>query len=65
MATDNKYDRQLRLWGAHGQKILSNSTILVLGSSPSASECLKNLILPQIKKYVIVDDGKITLRDLG
>jgi molybdopterin/thiamine biosynthesis adenylyltransferase len=37
----------------------------VLGASPSACETLKNLILPQIKKFVVVDNGNITLRDLG
>ena len=65
MATDNKYDRQLRLWGHHGQKLLSQSRILLLGASGSGSETLKNLILPQIGTFTVVDDGKITERDLG
>ena len=65
MATQNKYDRQLRLWGEHGQHILTNSTILLLGASPTGSETLKNLILPRIKKFIIVDDAKVAARDLG
>ena len=65
MASNNKYDRQIRLWGANGQKIVSNSSILVLGASPAASETLKNLILPGIKHFTIVDEGKVTERDLG
>ena len=65
MASNNKYDRQIRLWGANGQKILSNSSILVLGASSAASETLKNLILPGIKHFTIVDEGKVTERDLG
>lgn len=65
MAASDKYDRQLRLWGQHGQKLLSESRILLLGASGSGSETLKNLILPQIGKFTIVDAGKITERDLG
>lgn len=65
MATQNKYDRQLRLWGEHGQAQMNESTILLLGASSTGSETLKNLILPCIKKFVIVDDAKITERDLG
>ena len=65
MASNNKYDRQIRLWGAHGQKILAESRILLLGASGSGSETLKNLILPQIAEFTIVDDGKITARDVG
>ena len=48
MATDDKYDRQIRLWGAHGQRILSTSHVLLLGASPSGTEALKNLVLPGI-----------------
>ena len=65
MATNNKYDRQIRLWGPHGQKLLSESRILVLGATASASETLKNLVLPGIKEFTIVDDAKIEQRDLG
>jgi len=42
----DKYDRQLRLWGAGGQKLLAESHLLVLGSSALATETLKNLVLP-------------------
>lgn len=35
MATDNKYDRQIRLWGPHGQKLLAESKVLLLGSLPA------------------------------
>lgn len=65
MASDNKYDRQLRLWGPHGQKKLSASRILMLGATATGSEVLKNLILPQIKRFTIVDDGKVSIQDCG
>lgn len=65
MATDDKYDRQIRLWGAHGQMQLSSSRILCLGASASASETLKNLILPGILEFTIVDSAVVEERDLG
>jgi NEDD8-activating enzyme E1 regulatory subunit len=37
MATDNKYDRQLRLWGSEGQKKLAYSKILLVNPSPAGT----------------------------
>ena len=65
MATSDKYDRQIRLWGAHGQHLLSSSRILLLGATAAGSEVLKNLILPGIKEFTIVDDSIVEQRDLG
>lgn len=65
MATDDKYDRQLRLWGAHGQKALMDANICVLGSSPCATESLKNLVLPGIGRFTVVDAAKVEAADLG
>jgi amyloid beta precursor protein binding protein 1 len=65
MATDDKYDRQIRLWGGHGQKILSSSHILLLGANPSGTETLKNLVLPGIQKFTVVDGDTVSKRDLG
>ena len=65
MATDDKYDRQIRIWGSHGQRILSSSEVLLLGTSPSGTETLKNLILPAIRRFTVVDDAFVADRDLG
>jgi len=65
MSEHERYDRQLRLWGSHGQRKLSKSSICCFGSSSVACEILKNLILPGIGSFVIVDDTRITLRDFG
>ncbi|CAK0878216.1 unnamed protein product, partial [Prorocentrum cordatum] len=65
MATDDKYDRQLRLWGAHGQKALMEAKLCVLGSSAVATEVLKNLVLPGIGNFTIVDSAKVEAADLG
>jgi len=65
MATDDKYDRQIRLWGGHGQKALMEAKVCVLGSSPCATETLKNLVLPGIGHFTVVDAAVTEARDLG
>lgn len=65
MATDNKYDRQLRLWGAQGQKALSEAHVLLLGAGPAGTETLKNLALPGVGRFTVVDDAVVEARDLG
>ena len=57
-----RYDRQLRLWGDHGQHALERSHVLLLGSAnATACETLKSLVLPGIGAFTIVDDKKLTL----
>ena len=43
MATSDKYDRQLRLWGASGQRALGETTIVLINATASGTETLKNL----------------------
>eukprot|EP00941_MAST-03F_sp_MAST-3F-sp1_P000558 g558.t1 len=75
-ASTNRYDRQLRLWGANGQRSLYASRILLLNCTPCGTEALKNLILPgcgceklgseELGGVVhIVDNDLVTPRDLG
>lgn len=40
-----KYDRQIRIWGAHGQAALESAKICLLNCGPTGSETLKNLVL--------------------
>ncbi|PNH10809.1 NEDD8-activating enzyme E1 regulatory subunit [Tetrabaena socialis] len=60
-----RYDRQLRIWGAHGQQRLETSSICLLNCGPTGSETLKNLALGGISSFTIVDGGKVEARDLG
>jgi len=60
-----KYDRQMRLWGAHGQQLLEEGKICILGSNVAASETLKNCVLPAVGIFTIVDDVDVTVSDLG
>lgn len=57
MATNDKYDRQLRLWGAKGQKALGETTVILLRASAVGTETLKNLVLPGIGEFLLVDDA--------
>jgi hypothetical protein len=43
MATNDRYDRQLRLWGAAGQRALGETTIVLINATASGTETLKNL----------------------
>jgi NEDD8-activating enzyme E1 regulatory subunit len=65
MSTTDKYDRQLRLWGPYGQRKLMESHILIIGADAVATETLKNLVLPGIGCFTILDDRVVQYSDLG
>ena len=73
IAKEKKYDRQLRLWAASGQRALEESHVLLIvgddnygsNSSVAGVETLKNLILPSIGSFTIADSAKVTEADLG
>ncbi|KAF7271077.1 hypothetical protein GWI33_016037 [Rhynchophorus ferrugineus] len=60
-----KYDRQLRLWGDHGQKLLENSKICLINATALGTEIVKSLVLPGIGSFTIVDGDKISEEDIG
>ncbi|OCL04314.1 hypothetical protein AOQ84DRAFT_391636 [Glonium stellatum] len=64
---EKKYDRQLRLWAASGQAALEESHILLINSGPGVVgvETLKNLVLPGIGQFTILDSAIVTEADLG
>jgi amyloid beta precursor protein binding protein 1 len=66
-AKEKKYDRQLRLWAASGQKALEEAHILLLngGAGVVGIETLKNLVLPGVGNFTIVDEHKVQEEDLG
>lgn len=61
----DKYDRQIRLWGAEGQRRLGEAKVALLGCSPAGIEALKNLILPGVGTIDIWDDRKVVQADLA
>ncbi|KAG0347216.1 NEDD8-activating enzyme E1 regulatory subunit [Podila humilis] len=64
-AKTQKYDRQLRLWGAGGQEALESAHILLVNATAVGCEILKNLVLPGVGQFTIIDQGNVTLSDIG
>ncbi|XP_066509924.1 NEDD8-activating enzyme E1 regulatory subunit-like [Hoplias malabaricus] len=62
---EQRYDRQLRLWGDHGQEALENAHICLINCCATGTEILKNLILPGIGAFTIVDGHKVNGEDVG
>ncbi|KAI8087501.1 hypothetical protein BDF21DRAFT_335833 [Thamnidium elegans] len=59
-----KYDRQLRLWAATGQKALEDAHICLLNASSTGCEIIKNLVLPGVGHVTIIDNSKVTKQDI-
>ena len=57
--------RQLRLWGDHGQAVLESSHICLIHATALGTETLKNLVLPGIGAFTIVDNHTVKPVDLG
>eukprot|EP01104_Vermistella_antarctica_P014566 TRINITY_DN4617_c0_g1_i1.p1 TRINITY_DN4617_c0_g1~~TRINITY_DN4617_c0_g1_i1.p1 ORF type:complete len:614 (+),score=123.26 TRINITY_DN4617_c0_g1_i1:242-1843(+) len=64
-AKSTRYDRQLRLWGQGGQQKLEDARVCIIGAGATGSEILKNLVLPGIGSFTLVDGATVSLSDLG
>jgi len=60
-----KYDRQLRLWGEEGQALLESAHVALLNATATGTETLKNLVLPGIGKFTIIDGKKVDDSDFN
>lgn len=60
-----RYDRQLRLWAASGQKSLESANVLLVGATHLGCQSLKNLILAGIGHFTVLDAQLVTEYDLG
>ncbi|KPV72506.1 uncharacterized protein RHOBADRAFT_55611 [Rhodotorula graminis WP1] len=60
-----KFDRQLRLWAKSGQQALEEAHVLVVGANASAASTLKNLVLPNVGQFTIIDPETVTEADIG
>ena len=56
MATSDKYDRQLRLWGAAGQRAVGETCVVLIRATAAGTETVKNLVLPGIGSLLVLDD---------
>ncbi|XP_048814296.1 NEDD8-activating enzyme E1 regulatory subunit [Lagopus muta] len=62
---EQRYDRQLRLWGDHGQEALEAAHVCVINATATGTEILKNLVLPGIGSFTIVDGNRVSGEDVG
>ncbi|KAG6887884.1 hypothetical protein C0995_011964 [Termitomyces sp. Mi166 len=53
------------LWAASGQSALENAHLLVISGSATSTSILKNLVLPGIGKFTIMDHAQVTPEDAG
>ena len=60
-----RFERRFRLWAASGQAALESSKVLVISASATSTSILKNLVLPGIGQFTIIDDKAVTPEDAG
>ena len=60
-----RYDRQIRLWGQHGQSKCSTSKICLINADSLGMEVLKGLCLAGIGSFAILDSHKLAAEDVG
>jgi NEDD8-activating enzyme E1 regulatory subunit len=60
-----RYDRQIRVWHEHGQSALERASVCVVGAGPTGTETLKNLVLPGIGSFTIIDGSSVDETDAG
>lgn len=63
--TTEKYDRQVRLWGQHGQNKCSDARVCLINANSLGSEILKGLCLAGVAGFTILDSHKLTAEDIG
>lgn len=54
-----------RLWGEHGQALLEGAQLCLINVTALGTEILKNIVLPGIGGFTIVDSGVVTEEDTG
>uniref|UniRef100_A0A6I8SWD6 NEDD8-activating enzyme E1 regulatory subunit n=1 Tax=Xenopus tropicalis TaxID=8364 RepID=A0A6I8SWD6_XENTR len=52
-----------RLWGDHGQEALESAHVCLINATATGTEILKNLVLPGIGSFTIVDGNVVTGED--
>ena len=58
-------NEKLRLWGSNGQRALMNANILLINADAVGTETLKNLVLPGVGRFTVIDDKQVSQLDLG
>lgn len=63
--SNDKYDRQVRLWNTAGQRALHESSVALVNISTLAAEALKNIVLPGVGTVTILDAGVVDETDVA
>lgn len=62
---NKQYDRQLRLWGDHGQAALENSHVCLINATALGTEVLKSIVLPGVGAITVIDHIIVSDEDIG
>ncbi|CAG9583205.1 unnamed protein product [Danaus chrysippus] len=62
---NKQYDRQLRLWGDHGQTALEKGHICLINATALGTEILKSIVLPGVGAITLVDHNIVSDEDIG
>lgn len=62
---NKQYDRQLRLWGDHGQAALESGHLCLINATALGTEILKSIVLPGVGAITIVDHNMVSEEDIG
>jgi ubiquitin-activating enzyme E1 C len=63
--SQERYDRQVRIWGTKGQQIINKIAILIVGAGGTGCEIIKNLTLLGFGEIHIVDLDIIEISNLN
>ncbi|TFF86938.1 MAG: hypothetical protein EU551_00010 [Promethearchaeota archaeon] len=63
--SQERYDRQVRIWGTKGQQIINECAILIVGAGGTGCEIIKNLTLLGFGEIHIVDLDMIEISNLN
>ncbi|MBD3229424.1 MAG: hypothetical protein GF329_14665 [Candidatus Lokiarchaeota archaeon] len=63
--SQERYDRQVRIWGTEGQKKINNTKILLVGAGGTGCEIIKNLTLLGFGEIHVVDLDIIEISNLN
>ncbi|KAJ7311967.1 hypothetical protein JRQ81_006291 [Phrynocephalus forsythii] len=55
----------IKLWGDHGQEALESAHVCVVNATATGTEILKNLVLPGVGSFTIIDGNQVTGEDVG
>ncbi|XP_077166064.1 NEDD8-activating enzyme E1 regulatory subunit isoform X2 [Paroedura picta] len=56
---------RIRLWGDHGQEALELAHVCLICGTATGQEILKNLVLPGVGSFTVVDGSQVTGEDVG